>query len=171
MRRSAWIFFAAILLPSLVLAALAVRSARDQQVIVEHQQAVISQDITDALAKAIQEQLDSSKGDFIQATQHLLAQSSSPGELAGSFNQKLGKTWPLAEVGFAVDLNGTIHSPQARQSATAATFLNETGRFLSNRENLPVFSQSKLVNVAPVQMAQNQLAVPLQAQQAAPNSS
>ena len=76
MRRSAWIFLAAILLPSLVLAALAVRSARDQQVVLEHQQAVISQDITDALAKKIQEQLDNSKTEFIQATQRLLAQSS-----------------------------------------------------------------------------------------------
>jgi signal transduction histidine kinase len=161
MRRSAWIFLAAILLPSLVLAALAVRSARDQQVVLEHQQAVISQDITDALAKKIQDQLDVSKGDFIRATQHLLERSSSPLELAGSFNQKLRKTWPLAEVGFAVDLNGTIHSPQAKQSATAATFLSETGRFLSNRENLPVFSQNTALN-AQVQTGQGQSALPAQ---------
>jgi signal transduction histidine kinase len=154
MRRSAWIFLAAILLPSLVLAALAVRSARDQQVVLEHQQAVISQDITDALAKRIQDQLDNSRADFIQATQHLLAQSPSPEELAGAFNQKLRRTWPLAEVGFAVDLNGAIRSPQPTQSTTAATFLSETGRFLSNRENLPVFSQ----NTAPNAHAQNGLA-------------
>jgi signal transduction histidine kinase len=168
MRRSAWIFLAAILLPSLVLAALAVRSARDQQVVLEHQQAVISQDITDALAKKIQEQLDSSKTDFIQATQHLLSQSASPRELAGNFNPRLQKTWNLAEVGFAVDLNGTIHSPQARQSPTAATFLSETGRFLSNRENLPVFSQSNQGSTAQLQMAENQLANPFPAQQAQP---
>jgi signal transduction histidine kinase len=173
MRRSAWIFLAAILLPSLVLAALAVRSARDQQVVLEHQQAVISQDITDALAKKIQDQLDNSRADFIQATQHLLAQSPSPEELAGAFNQKLRRGWPLAEVGFAVDLNGAIHSPQARQSATAAAFLNETGRFLSNRENLPVFTQNNQLNAAPVQMAQmaqGQPGVPLAAQQGLPNS-
>jgi signal transduction histidine kinase len=166
MRRSAWIFLAAILLPSLVLAALAVRSARDQQVVLEHQQAVISQDVTDALAKKIQDQLDSSKADFMQATQQLLAQSSSPRELAGDFNQRLRRTWSLAEVAFAVDLNGTIHSPQATQGTMAATFLNETGRFLSNRENLPVFSQSNTVNSAPVQTTQNHFGLPSQAQQA-----
>jgi hypothetical protein len=55
MRRSAWIFLAAILLPSLALAWLAVHSARDQQVILEHQQAIISQDLTDALAKKVQQ--------------------------------------------------------------------------------------------------------------------
>src|SRR5215472_294062 len=158
MRRSAWIFLAAILLPSLVLAALAVRSARDQQVVLEHQQAVISQDITDALAKKIQDQLENSRADFIQVTQHLLAQSPSPEELASAFNQKLRRTWPLAEVGFAVDLNGAIRSPQPTQSTTAAMFLSETGRFLSNRENLPVFSQNTAPN-AQVQTAQGQLSL------------
>src|SRR5258708_13700660 len=142
MRRSAWIFIAAIVLPSLVLAWLAVRSARDQQVIVEHQQAIISEDITDSLAKKIQDQLDSSKADFIRTTQHLLTQSPSPQELAGNFNQRLRHAWSLAEVGFAVDLNGSIHSPRATQGPVAATFLSETGRFLSNRENVAVFSQA-----------------------------
>ncbi|HEY6304879.1 MAG TPA: HAMP domain-containing sensor histidine kinase [Candidatus Angelobacter sp.] len=166
MRRSTWIFLAGILLPSLVLAGLAVRSARDQQVVLEHQQAVISQDITDALAKKIQDQLDSSKGDFIEATQLLLAHAPSPRELAGTFNRQLQKTWNLAEVGFAVDLNGTIRSPQAAQGKTAATFLNETGRFLSNRENLPIFSQSNALNSAQLDTAQNQLLAQSLAQQA-----
>ena len=58
MRRAAWIFVAAILLPALVLAWLAVRSARDQQVILEHQQVIISQDITDSLAKKVQDRLE-----------------------------------------------------------------------------------------------------------------
>jgi len=57
MRRATWIFVAAILLPALVLAWLAVRSARDQQVILEHQQVIISQNITDALAKKVQNRL------------------------------------------------------------------------------------------------------------------
>src|SRR5215472_13978853 len=168
MRRSAWIFLAAILLPSLVLAALAVRSARDQQVVLEHQQAVISQDITDALAKKIRDQLDASKADFIQTTQHLLAQSASPQELAQTFNQKLRKTWSMAEVGFAVDLNGTIHSPQATQGQRAATFLSETGRFLSNRENLPIFAQNGAM-ISPTQTPESQISTQGSSQQAGLN--
>src|SRR5215469_14451077 len=134
MRRSAWIFLAAILLPSLVLAWMAVRSARDQQVILEHQQAIICQDITDALAKQIQDQVDSSRLTFIQTTDQLLRQSSSPQSLAIHFNQRLQRAWSLAEVGFAVDLRGIIYSPTLREGTIAKTFRNENDRFLSNRE-------------------------------------
>src|SRR5215467_2892525 len=109
MRRSAWIFLAAILLPSLALGWLAVRSARDQQVIVEHQQAIISQDVTDALAKKVEDQLDGSRSAFVTTTQQLLRKSASPQTLAKNFNHELLGAWDLAEVGFAVDLNGRIY--------------------------------------------------------------
>ncbi len=75
MLRSACIFLAAILLPSLVLAWLAVRSARDQQVLIEHQQAIISQDVTDSLAKNVRNQMEAMRSDFVQVTQNLLDQS------------------------------------------------------------------------------------------------
>jgi signal transduction histidine kinase len=141
MRRSAWIFLAAILLPSLALAWLAVRSARDQQVLLEHQQAIISQDITDALAKKVQSQLDDSRSAFVQTTQQLLQKSPSPGTLAKNFNHELRNNWELAEIGFAVDLNGTIYSPTPSQGTVAKTFRTENSLFLGNRENVPVFSQ------------------------------
>ena len=142
MRRSAWIFLAAILLPSLALAWLAVRSARDQQVILEHQQAIISQDVTDALAKKVRDQLDDTRSAFVQRTQKLLEKSSSPPALARNFNRELHNSWNLAEVGFAVGLNGTIYSPASRQGTVAETFRSENDRFLSNRENVPVFAQN-----------------------------
>ena len=171
MRRSAWIFLAAILLPSLVLAWLAVRSARDQQVILEHQQVIIAQDVTDALAKNVQFQLDQARTAFISQTQSLLQASTSTRDLAGDFNQQLRRKWDLAEVGFAVDLNGTIYSPQPEQSLLARTFRNESDRFLSNRENATVFASnnaqqgqatnntfnSQSLNLPP-QMAQNPMA-------------
>jgi signal transduction histidine kinase len=142
MRRSAWIFLAAILLPSLALAWLAVRSARDQQVILEHQQAIISQDVTDALAKKVRDQLDDTRSAFAQRTQKLLEKSSSPPALARNFNRELHNSWNLAEVGFAVGLNGTIYSPASHQGTVAKTFRSENDRFLSNRENVPVFAQN-----------------------------
>src|SRR5271170_4973628 len=142
MRRSAWIFLAAILLPSLALAWLAVRSARDQQVILEHQQAIISQDVTDALAKKVRDQLGDTRSAFVQRTQKLLEKSSSPPALARNFNRELHNSWSLAEVGFAVGLNGTIYSPASRQGTVAKTFRSENDRFLSNRENVSVFAQN-----------------------------
>ena len=151
MRRAAWIFVAAILLPALVLAWLAVRSARDQQVILEHQQVIISQNITDALAKKVQDRLEECRSAFVQTTQQLLQKSSSPSALAQEFNGALRAAWNLAEVGFAVDLSGMIYSPKPDQGAVARTFRNENDRFLSNRENVPVFSQSQQLASVPSQ--------------------
>lgn len=141
MRRSAWIFLAAILLPSLVLAFLAVRSARDQQVIVQHQQAIISQDITDALAKKVQDQVDNTRAAFVQATDQMLQNSTSPQSLATDFNSHLQNTWDMADVGFAVDLRGIIYSPGIREGTTALNFRNENDQFLTNREFVEVFPQ------------------------------
>jgi signal transduction histidine kinase/HAMP domain-containing protein len=142
MRRSAWIFLAAILLPSLVLAFLAVRSARDQQVILQHQQAIISQDITDALAKKVQDEVDNSRAAFVQATDQLLQKSASPQSLAMNFNRRLQASWDLAELGFSVDLRGMIYSPSTSEGTLAKTFRTENDRFLSNRENVEVFAQN-----------------------------
>lgn len=142
MRRSAWIFLAAILLPSLVLAFLAVRSARDQQVILQHQQAIIAQDITDALAKKVQDQVDDTRAAFVQATDQLLRIYTSPQTLASNFNSHLQNTWDMADVGFAVDLRGTIYSPTIREGTTALNFRNENDRFLTNREFVEVFPQN-----------------------------
>lgn len=144
MRRSAWIFLAVILLPSLVLAWMAVRSARDQQVILEHQQAIICQDITDTLAKQIQDQVDSARLSFMQTTDQILQRekNSSPQTLATSFNQQLRRSWSLAEVGFVVDSRGVVYSPSPGEGVVARAFRNENDRFLSNRENVEVFSQT-----------------------------
>jgi signal transduction histidine kinase len=119
-----------------------VRSARDQQVILEHQQAIISQYITDALAKKVQDQMEASRSTFVETTQKLLKKNSSPRVLADNFNRQLRSAWDLAEVGFAVDLNGTIYSPKPQQNTVAKTFRKENERFLSNLENVPVFAQN-----------------------------
>lgn len=143
MLRSAWIFLAAILLPSLVLAWLAVRSARDQQVLLEHQQAIISQDVTDSLAKNVNNQIDIMRSEFVQITQDLLGKSTTPQAMAYDFDRQLREQWLPAEVGFAVDLHGTIYSPNRDDGATDRTFRDENERFLSNRENIEVYSSLK----------------------------
>lgn len=145
MQRSAWIFLAAIVLPSLGLAWLAVHSVRDQQVVLEHQEAIICQNITDALAKNVQGQMDSVRLDFAQTTENLLNDNTSPQTLALNFNQKLREAWPMAEIGFAVDLNGEIYSPKPNDGPNAKTFRDENDRFLSNRENVAVYSSNNAV--------------------------
>jgi len=144
MRRAAWIFFASILLPSLGLAWMAVRSVQDQQVVLEHQQVVISQNITDALAQNIQQRMDQVRADFVQATTQLLGASPSPQILAGDFNTKLREAWPMAEIGFAVNLSGQIYSPKRDESPDAKTFRDENDRFLSNLENVEVYTSNSI---------------------------
>src|SRR5260370_35799417 len=55
--------------------------------------------------------------------------------------RELQSKWNLAEIGFAVDLSGTIYSPTPSQGSVAKTFRTENSLFLGNRENVPVFSQ------------------------------
>ncbi|HUB68552.1 MAG TPA: HAMP domain-containing sensor histidine kinase [Candidatus Methylacidiphilales bacterium] len=140
MPRSASIFLAAILLPSLVLAWMAVRSARDQQVLLAHEQATISQDITDTMAGNVRAQIDNVRSEFVQITQDLLTQSATPRDLAVNFDQTLRDQWHPAEVGFAVDLRGDIFSPSPASGPAAQTFREENDRFLSNHENAEVYS-------------------------------
>jgi len=142
MGRAAWIFLASIFLPSLGLAWLAIRSAQDQQVVLEHQQVIISQNITDALAKDIQTRMDQFRGDFVKTTHQLIDDSPSPQTLAENFNRKLTDTWPVAEIGFAVNVDGDIYSPKAYDGPDARTFRDENDRFLSNRENVEVYSSN-----------------------------
>ena len=155
MQRSAWIFLAAILLPSLGLAWMAVHSVRDQQVVLEHQEAIISQNITDALARNIQGQMDQVQSDFVKTTQQLLNESPSPEALAQDFNRKLRDAWPVAEIGFAVNLNGEIYSPKAYDGPGARTFRDENDRFLSNRENAEVYSYNNPMSNLNSSMVQN----------------
>jgi signal transduction histidine kinase len=148
MRRSVWIFLASILLPSLVLAWMAVRSAKDQQVVLEHQQVIISQNITDSLAGKIQAQMDQERAGFVAATQQLLAASPSPQALAEDFNRRLREAWPMAEIGFAVNPDGEIYSPKREDSPNARTFRLDNDSFLSNRENAEVYSNNVSRNFA-----------------------
>jgi signal transduction histidine kinase len=50
----------------------------------------------------------------------------------------------LAEIGFAVNLSGEIYSPEPYDGPGARTFRDENDRFLSNRENVEVYSSNSL---------------------------
>jgi len=143
MRRAALIFLAAILLPCLVLAWLAIRSEQDQQVILQHQQAIIDQGVTDSLALNVRTQMDGVLADFVRNTQQLLTNAGPPIDLAQGFDQKIRSAWPLAQVGFAVDLQGTIYAPARSDGIPAQTFRKENGSFLSNREDAEVYSNAQ----------------------------
>jgi signal transduction histidine kinase len=164
MLRSAGIFLAAILLPSLVLAWLAVRSAHDQEIVQQHQQAIICQDVADSLAKSVRSQVDVIRSEFVQITQDLVSKSTSPQAAADDFDHVLRAQWPPAEIGFAVDLHGaTIYSPGRNDGAAARMFYEENERFLTNREFVQVyqsFNSQSLVSHQTEPPTQSQADVP-----------
>ena len=57
MKKVALVFLLAVFVPSLVLAWLAIRSLRDQQLVLERQQSLLYQGVTDSFTKDINDYL------------------------------------------------------------------------------------------------------------------
>src|SRR5712675_338629 len=112
MRKVALVFVLAVLVPSLVLAWLAVRSLRDQQFLLERQQSLLYQRVTDALATDIAGRLARQQQEFSAQVESLAADKDAR-LVAAEFDNQLRQHWPLAEVGFCVTLSGKILSPSA----------------------------------------------------------
>src|SRR5580700_5966807 len=98
MKKVAFVFVLAVLVPSLLLAWLAVRSLRDQQFLLERQQSLLDQHVTDTLAQNISDYLAQRQQEF-SAQVESLAAGTDPQTLATKFDDQLRQRWPLAEVG------------------------------------------------------------------------
>src|SRR5690349_5089085 len=110
MKKVAILFALAVVVPSLVLAWLAVRSLRDQEFLLERQQSLLYQGVTDSLAKDVQNALADDLHIFTAKVAELLKEGKTPG-LARSFDDRLRQDWPLAQVGFVVTLTGELLAP------------------------------------------------------------
>jgi signal transduction histidine kinase len=141
MKKVALVFVIAVLLPSLVLAWLAVRSLRDQQFLLERQQSLLCQRVTDTLAQNISDYLAQQQQAFGAEVEALAAGKDSY-VLAAQFDSELRRYWPLAEVGFCVTRSGKILSPSANARAEARTFYADNSGFLGNREAVEVYQSA-----------------------------
>src|SRR5580698_5511666 len=110
MKKVAFVFVLAVLVPSLLLAWLAVRSLRDQQFLLERQQSLLDQHVTDTLAQNISDYLAQRQQEF-SAQVETMAANADPQVLAAQFDDQLRQRWPLADVGFCVTAGGKILSP------------------------------------------------------------
>ncbi len=138
MKRVALVFVIAVLLPSLALAWLAVRSLRDQQFLVERQQSLLCQRMTDALAQNISDYLAQRQQEFSAQVETLVGNQDAR-SVGGSFDSEIRQCWPLAEVGFCVTRAGKILSPPATARDEAKSFYTDNGAFLGNRETAEVY--------------------------------
>ena len=88
MKRSIWIFLLAILLPSIGLGWLALRSANEQQIVLERRTAELYQKETDAMASAARSVIEDERRAFAERVRQLLA-SAPASEVARDFATKL----------------------------------------------------------------------------------
>ena len=118
MKKVALVFVLAVLLPSLVLAWLAVRSLHDQQFLLERQQSLLDQRVTDALAQNISDYLAQRQQEFGAQVENMVGEKDAR-EVAGNFDDEIRQRWPLADVGFCVTMAGKILSPSPNARTAA----------------------------------------------------
>ena len=143
MKKIALVFILAVFVPSLVLAWLAVRSLRDQQLILERQQFLLYQGVADSLAASADNFLTTQQHEFGRQVETLLA-SQQPSEIAAAFDNRIHSAWPMAEVGFAVTVGGNLMSPTNLPSCPVAsrTFYNQNASFICNVKPAEVYWNS-----------------------------
>lgn len=142
MKRSIWIFLLAIVLPSIGLGWLALRSANEQQIVLERRTAELYQKETDAVASEARGLIDEERRSFAKRVRELLA-SESPAQLAQDFAAKLSRVWPRPAIGFALSAEGNLISPsaeEARGDAERQRFLQNNSAFLSGTTPATVYS-------------------------------
>ena len=145
MKKVALVFVLAVILPSLVLAWLAVRSLRDQQFLLERQQSLLDQRVTDSVAQTISDYLAQRQQEFASQVENLVGDGNAR-EMASQFDNEIRRRWPLAEVGFCVTLSGKILSPLPNARSEAQSFYFDNKDFLGNREAVEVYgAQNSLV--------------------------
>lgn len=138
MKKVPLLFVLAVLVPSVVLALLAARTLRDQQFVVERQQSLLYQTVTDALAKEINDYLADQQRQFNELVESLVT-NPQPRAAAATFDNQLRAAWPMAEVGFCVTLNGSLLCPSPVARPETRTFCLDNGGFLANRESVEVY--------------------------------
>jgi signal transduction histidine kinase len=145
MKKVALVFVVAVILPSLVLAWLAVRSLRDQQFLLERQQSLLDQRVTDALAQNISDYLAQRQQEFSAQVESLAANRDAQ-SVAAQFDNQIRQRWPLAEVGFCVTLSGKILSPPPNARPAAQMFRLDNSDFLGNLEAVEVYWNANNAN-------------------------
>jgi len=156
-KKIALFFVLAVFVPSLALAWLAVRSLRDQQLILERQQSLLYQGVADSLAKEADDFLTEQQHEFGRQVEAMLADRKAH-DLPITFDDRLRTNWFPAQVGFVVTVKGDILSCVPNCTPAAQAFYTDNGKFLGNRESAEVYWNSTK-NTANNSIPNNSIAV------------
>jgi signal transduction histidine kinase len=154
MRKSIWIFLLAVLLPSVVLGWLALRSAEEQKIILERRTAELYQKEADNVAAAARTMIDEQRRNFADIVRKLIA-GEELSVVAANFTKSLAQFWPRKAVGFAIGADGRLLSPTlpgAAESPQLKKFLLENSAFLGGNLAATVYPVPVEELVRPEQM-------------------
>ncbi len=138
-RRTLLVFLGAILAPGLILAGLALRSLQLQDAHLERERLRLLQSATDRLALSVATRLDELQREFSLRVDSLQG-TDDAATLAAGFDVRLREHWELAEIGFAVTLNGQLHAPQPQQTPSSLDFVTRNLSFLCQSAAAQVFA-------------------------------
>jgi signal transduction histidine kinase len=138
MRKVAIIFLLALIVPSGALAWLALRSLHDEQLILRARQTQLFQAVADSFAQQTQTLISDKQREFGNTVEAMLT-TAPLDEVANTFDERVRKAWPWAEVGFAVTLDGNVTSPNMLGRAEGRRFRVENDQWLCSRESIEVY--------------------------------
>lgn len=142
MKKSFLVLLLAVLLPSLLLGWLALRNAREQQIVLERRTAELLQRETDSVATTARSLVSEQRRNFAETVRQLLAQEN-PHTLADRFTVLLRSRWQQPAIGFALNDAGHFLSPTVRDAADdpqTRQFLHENSDFLGNKTTAPAYA-------------------------------
>ncbi|NNE92668.1 MAG: HAMP domain-containing histidine kinase [Verrucomicrobiales bacterium] len=134
MKKLASIFAVAVLVPSIALAFLAMRSLRDQEIIVHSQRALLHQSAADELASDLNTFMEDVRLYFPRLVNGLVDEAFEEAgdegldSLSRNFDQIVRTRWTQASVGCVVIEGGEIISPTPQTADSQATYFLEYNR-------------------------------------------
>ena len=144
MKRIALVFIIAIMLPSVLLAVLAVRTLRVQEIAASSQRVALHQSTCDGMIANISLFMDDVRIFFSQEVDRLVEREGA--SLIDTFDEKITDQWSQVSVGSVVSEAGLIISPVSlSDNIGAQLFLQNHADFLSNRRVVEVYEAPRLL--------------------------
>ena len=142
MRKSLLVLLLAVLLPSLLLGWLALRTAQEQQIVLERRTAELGQREVDALAVAVRSLISAERTAFAEKLRELLAREGVT-PLAAHFTEQLATAWPRKATGFVLAADGRLLSPNTqavRQNTQLRQFVADNADFIGGQSAATAYS-------------------------------
>jgi len=150
------VFGVAVLVPTLVLAWLAVRSLRDQELVVNSQRAILHKVASDALAADLNTFMEDVRVFYGRLVDDLIKEQGLE-NLSENFDEIVPKSWGQARFGCVVTDEGKFLSPDiSSRDPDTVEFINNNRLFLTNKARAMVY-QSQGILTDQIQVSENQL--------------